>query len=48
MGRVIGLDVHKDFAEVAEALPGGGVRQLASRRNNAGSAACLCSETRTG
>lgn len=28
MGRVIGLDVHKDFAEVAEALPGGRVRQL--------------------
>ena len=26
--RWLGLDVHKDFAEVAEALPGGNVRQL--------------------
>jgi transposase len=26
--RCLGLDVHKDFAEVAEALPGGGIRQL--------------------
>src|SRR5207245_11387120 len=26
--RWLGLDVHKDFAELAEALPGGVVRQL--------------------
>src|SRR2546425_12419894 len=26
--RWLGLDVHKDFAELAEALPGGAVRQL--------------------
>ena len=26
--RWLGLDVHKDFAELAEALPGGNVRQL--------------------
>jgi hypothetical protein len=26
--RYLGLDVHKDFAEVAEALPGGAARPL--------------------
>jgi transposase len=26
--RSIGLDVHKDFAEVAEAVPGGGVQRV--------------------
>jgi len=33
--RCLGLDVHKDFAELAQALPGGAVRQLGRIRTTA-------------
>jgi hypothetical protein len=32
--RSIGLDVHKDFAEVAEAMPGGGVQRVGRVRTS--------------
>jgi hypothetical protein len=33
--RCLGLNVHKDFAELAEALPGGAMRQLGRIRTMA-------------